>query len=106
MGYDGKIYITDYNADTGKWSFDLVDENTYIVQFRTGLKDINRQEIYEGDIVKYHINDSYYENLLTSPVYWEDDRWRINYAANFYKWNFMEVLGNIFENPELLNIKN
>ncbi len=80
--------------------------NTYEIMQFTGLFDINRREIYEGDIVIYdtgNVNENIeYKNLLTSIVFWEERGWRIRYSADYYSWNKMKIIGNIFENPEII----
>ena len=70
-----------------------------VMQF-TGLLDKNRNEIYEGDIVKH-------------SEHWADRR-MISEATMIYPWycgdwsvepEDCEVIGNIYENPELIENK-
>ena len=73
-----------------------------IMQY-TGLKDKNGIEIYEGDIVKFMWN-----NEWISPVYWTDERGWTIHSVRVWEYNLaicygIEVIGNIYENEELLN---
>lgn len=85
----------------------------------TGLADKNGQKIWENDIVKKEFYTDY-EAFANSEEYigvvkYEDCAWCVSYERNGYKCNspiFMameyhdaehfDVIGNIFENPELI----
>ncbi len=79
----------------------------------TGLKDKNGKEIYEGDIISAGIN-WVTKKIINYQVYWNQDRWSIkaNNSKNIYNLSMskkrlkkMEVIGNIYENPELFENK-
>lgn len=76
-----------------------------LMQF-TGLLDLNSKEIYEGDIVKVidHSIDKLNGNNI---VGWSipGAYWKLEGKLPFllHKGGYMQVIGNIYENPELLN---
>jgi uncharacterized phage protein (TIGR01671 family) len=72
-----------------------VDTQVVLMQF-TGLKDKNGKEIYEGDIVK--CNDSLIAKFVHKDAYFITKP----FECGIWQWMKIEVIGNIYENPELL----
>lgn len=101
-------YPTANSAYLGKriaWEFDDA-----VIMQSTGLKDKNGKLIYEGDIVKteaqagivinYGIvgfNEKEARFLMTANLKSQD------YIYSFWYRDSLEVIGNIYENKELLN---
>jgi len=95
--------------------FGEIDDNVsyqYKLMQYTGLKDKNGVEIYEGDVVKCVLGKYSEEYLYKEAfLYGRDGKHVIREISipEVYQERFpdgMEVIGNIFENPELLEEEN
>lgn len=107
--------IHDYN-NNGKIDYAETPVHRDSVGQFTGLFDKNGKEIYEGDIVKWiltmpsvGVNGGYeeYETEEIDVIKWDSGALYLGeYCAAVFadeSEDYAEVLGNIHDNPELLN---
>jgi len=104
-------------------------EDVELMQF-TGLLDKNWEEIYEGDIVRLHCSSNK-ENIITATIEWYEykffphihdkeicvkwwtEAWKMVKMYTVHLWwgchaylttpRYLEVIWNIYENPDLLS---
>ena len=129
QGDDAHVAFDTFNGNFDTEVWDLKDVE--LLQF-TGLKDVNGADIYEGDIVAMPYVDPmggiHYQNDFLSDVIFErgcfqvwcnelkperhnieswiertEGEYKSNYG-NINKWGdcVLTVIGNIYENPELI----
>lgn len=80
--------------------FEWKDEVYKVMQY-TGLKDSKGVEIYEGDIVKWL--DGVFKVKWSITCFVVEDKKGKGYGIS--SGDFIEIIGNIHENPELLKEK-
>ena len=86
----------------------LEDEETWKVMQFTGLKDREGKEIWEGDIVQTD-NTKHIPRYTPMRVIEKSGCFVFDYSNGIYsigavEWCHIEVLGNIYENGDLLNV--
>jgi len=111
MMYEMPITMEDVGRDLN----DIFEEDSDNIVFMmdTGLKDKNGKEIYEGDIVHWLVFDKEKDRVIVDEkvaVYFDEDfpgyyvMLKGDAETLYYSrtMKYLEIIGNIYENPELL----
>jgi len=111
LTFEGHVLYNNFVDETLKWN---------LMQY-TGLKDKNGKEIYHGDLLMFKNPDSesFYEGFAVVtetetlgydfqpiPSLTIEDIFMHGYDSSMFWHDFdndVEIIGNIYENPELLN---
>ena len=104
------IWVPAADPDDSTKIFEVSTET--VCQY-TGLTDKNGRKIFEGDIVVFA--DFFNDEIHRGVVYWCDLAFWFDctetegdegiYSLAYISANILEVIGNIYDNPELLGVK-
>ena len=120
---EGLLVWVDHNDETalirtigkdGVGYFDFLVDFETVGQY-TGLTDKNGKKMFEGDIVEYPIESGGYKGENIHEVVFENRHGTAYFGikmSNIETWGFdmevpsklMKVIGNIHDNPELLEV--
>lgn len=118
--YGGIVHQTDFYGDIVDryYIIDGTDTRDYDIGYServipetvgqyTGLTDKNGKKIFEGDIILY-------DGTSKQEVIWDEYEWNLSGFYNLFMDNptsafsegtsKMEIIGNIYDNPELLEV--
>lgn len=101
-----QVFKKDSNYDDYEdFEYEDVTDKVELMEY-TGLHDKNGKEIYEGDIVKYrdsrgqHIEKVIFDKgCFYAGMHWGSST---RVAPKLINTRITEVIGNIYDNPELL----
>lgn len=112
ISFDSKFVDICQQGDTERYTEMSVEFDEITLMQSTGLFDKNGKEIFEGDVVRQVRTQPTTENeTITGVVTMLEGAWLImndNEQLASYLWsetNENEIIGNVYENPELLEDK-
>jgi uncharacterized phage protein (TIGR01671 family) len=100
-----KQWLDTFNVILG--TINLCEDVIYMQYI--GLKDKNGKEIYEGDVVRF-CTKGFHPEVFITTVEWDKCAFRLGNGRQLFYFGQVnlevtddgEIIGNIYENPELL----
>ena len=107
LGFEqDRLFVQFQSGERAQHRLYVPIEDCVLEQY-TGLKDKNGKEIYEGDVVNIQ-GIKYYVDFEYGGLWFNNDnrKWKANRPfTHFQEINDTEVVGNVHENPDLLEDK-
>lgn len=100
----GKKKILTYEENEDRW---IPETIPFVLMQYTGIKDKNGKEIYEGDIVKFK-DDTRGVDIIATVQYsgssyrLKNKSYGIGRPIDEWETKEIEIIGNIYENPEIV----
>ena len=108
--YTDKCFIIQWNS-TGLGFNEFIEVDGESVCQCTGLKDKNGKLIWENDIMVAHLDDRFPEDATYTRVVWNNNGFCTKEQGSEdilpldkFDQEYFEVCGNLFDNPELLEV--
>lgn len=115
ISFDSKFVDICQQGDTERYTEMSVEFDEITLMQSTGLFDKNGKEIFEGDVISTYIDNLVIQRDNLLGFYVELDEKRNHFAEtvdieylDLFAKDFgvaVEIIGNIYENPELLEDK-
>lgn len=99
-GINGEISEIEHWKDFANCEVVEIDPET-LCQY-TGKTDIEKRKIFTGDIIQSKIGDKYIVKIYKTDIRAVSINGKRSGRMSSIYWEFSKVIGNIFDNPELL----